>query len=131
MPDLTDTTLFPTSLTIPELEQDPGAPPPRASTPAGGGQGRWYLLAQVRDDMTINKPTLVLTDRDGLDLRGRGLREGSTAVISMARRTAPAGGASRRSFVSVERGDAGGREGRAGAARARAGAGWAGEGRRV
>lgn len=122
MPDLTDTTLFPTFLTIPELEQDPDAPSPQASAPPGGGQGRWYLLAQVRDDMTINKPTLVLSDRDGhpfalvfeglgrddLDLRGLGLRKGSTAVIPMARRTTPAGGASKRSFVRVARGDAGG-----------------------
>lgn len=116
MQDFTNTTLFPTFLTIPEQDQD--AVPLTASSPSGE---RWYLLAQVKDNMTITKPTLILADRDAspfalvfeglghdeLDLKGLGFKKGSTAVIPNAKRTKPAD-ESKRGFVRVEKGGAGG-----------------------
>lgn len=113
MPDFTDPVVFPTFLTIPEQDPSGGPPPPPAP------EDSWYLLAQVKDNMTINKPTLVLTDRDGspfalvfeglgrddLDLRGLGLKKGATAVIRNARRVRPED-ESKRGFVRVEKGDA-------------------------
>ncbi|ROV99561.1 hypothetical protein VPNG_07708 [Cytospora leucostoma] len=115
MPDITDTTLFPTFLTIPE--QDPDASTSQVSSPPGEEEG-WYLLAQIKDNMTINKPTLILTDRDGnpfalvfeglgrddLDLRGLGFKKGSTAIIANARRTRPADESSR-GFVRIDKGN--------------------------
>ncbi|KAK1760600.1 hypothetical protein QBC47DRAFT_367633 [Echria macrotheca] len=80
----------------------------------------YFLLAQVKDDMTITKPTLVLTDRSGapfalvfdgldrdaLDLKKLGLRKGNTAVIPRAVRTPPRE-EGKRGFVSVPLGSAG------------------------
>lgn len=108
--DFTNTTLFPTFLTIPEQDQDAETPP----------QEPWYLLAQVKDNMTITKPTLVLADRDaspfalvfegiagrdGLGLNALGLKKGFTAIIPSARRCTrpgPADGPAGRGFVRVE-----------------------------
>lgn len=115
MADFSNTALFPTFLTIPE--QDADAPAPATLSPP---DEKWYLLAQVKDNMTINKPTLVLTDRDNnpfalvfeglgrddLDLTGLGFKKGATAVISNARRVKPADD-SRRGFVRIEKGGAG------------------------
>lgn len=115
LPDFTDIALFPTFLTIPE--QDPAAPPSVAALPPG--KGPWYLIAQIKDNMTINKPTLVLTDRganpfalvweglgrDDLDLKGLGFKKGYTAVIPYAWRTKPAD-EGKRGFVRVEKSDA-------------------------
>lgn len=70
--------------------------------------------------MTINKPTLVLTDRDTspfalvfeglgrdeLDLKGLGFKKGHTAIIPNARRTRPAD-ETKRGFVQIEKGGAG------------------------
>lgn len=117
LPDFSNTTHFPSFLTIPEQDRD--APPSSSSLPHGG-VAAWHLLAQVKDNMTINKPTLVLTDRDGspfalvfeglerdgLDLKGRGLKKGCTAVIPNAVRTRPAA-EGKRGFVRVDRADAG------------------------
>ncbi|KAF3760593.1 hypothetical protein M406DRAFT_268930 [Cryphonectria parasitica EP155] len=118
LPDYTDTTRFPTFLTIPE--NDPDAPPSSSSSSSSQQQSTWYLLAQVKDNMTINKPTLVLTDRDGnpfalvfeglgrdeLDLKGLGLKKGCTAVIPNAKRTRPAE-EGKRGFVRIDKRDAG------------------------
>lgn len=115
LPDFTDVALFPTFLTIPE--QDPDAAPSVAALPPG--KGPWYLVAQIKDNMTINKPTLVLTDRganpfalvweglgrDDLDLKGLGFKKGCTAVIPYAWRTKPAD-EGKRGFVRVEKSDA-------------------------
>ena len=115
LPDFTDIALFPTFLTIPE--QDPAAPPSVAALPPG--KGPWYLMAQIKDNMTINKPTLVLTDRganpfalvweglgrDDLDLKGLGFKKGCTAVIPYAWRTKPAD-EGKRGFVRVDKSDA-------------------------
>lgn len=116
MQDFTNTTLFPTFLTIPEQDQNAASPP--VSDPP---EERWYLLAQVKDNMTITKPTFILADRDdnpfaiifeglehdGLGLKGLGLKKGYTAVITNARRTKPAD-ESKRGFVRIEKGDAAG-----------------------
>lgn len=115
LPDFSNTTHFPSFLTIPERERD--APP--SSSPLPEGVTAWHLLAQVKDNMTINKPTLVLTDRDGspfalvfeglerdgLDLKGLGFKKGCTAVIPNAFRTSPAA-EGKRGFVRVEKEDA-------------------------
>ncbi|EPE08168.1 zinc mynd-type domain containing protein [Ophiostoma piceae UAMH 11346] len=89
IPDLNDRSLFPPFVELPEdLGED----------------GCW-LLAQIKDDMTITKPTLVLTDRDGhpfalvfdglgrdgLDLAKLGLKKGATAVVRNARQSVPVG----------------------------------------
>lgn len=116
-PDFTNTSLFPTFLTIPQ--DDPETPPPPA-TGSSSSEEAWFLLAQIKDNMTINKPTLVLTDRDAnpfalvfeglgrddLDLKGLGFKKGCTAIIPRARRTKPAD-ETKRGFVRVEKGDAG------------------------
>ncbi|KAK0754691.1 hypothetical protein B0T18DRAFT_443005 [Schizothecium vesticola] len=109
-PDFTNTALFPTYDALPET-----------TTPAPDNEQDedWFLLAQVKDDMTIAKPTLVLLDRtsdpfalifDGLDpgaldFKALGLRKGCTAVVPRARRTPPRE-EGKRGFVSVPRGAA-------------------------
>lgn len=112
LPDFANIELFPSFATIPELAHD--APVVEAAAP------KWHLLAQVKDNMTINKPTLVLNDRDGspfalvfegldrdgLDLKGLGLKKGATAVISNAIRVRPVK-EGQRGFVRVEAGQAG------------------------
>lgn len=115
LPDFSDTTLFPSFLTIPEHDRDAPAPPRTDTTDTTTPpQEQHYLLAQVKDNMTLAKPTLVLHDRDGspfalvfeglardgLDLRAMGLRKGCTAVIPGARRTRPAA-EGKRGFVQV------------------------------
>lgn len=117
LPDFTDTTLFPTFLTIPQDDQDQGPPSSNNNTTTSSqDQQDWYLLAQVKDNMTINKPTLVLTDRDAnpfalvfeglgrddLDLRALGFKKGCTALVPRARRTKPAD-ESKRGFVRVDK----------------------------
>lgn len=116
LPDFANTTLFPTFLTIPQ--DDESDPTPKLTSSSSDEE--WYLLAQIKDNMTINKPTLVLTDRDAspfalvfeglgrddLDLKGLGLKKGCTAVIPRARRTKPAD-ETKRGFVRIDKGDAG------------------------
>lgn len=119
IPDLGDRSLFPAFLDLPE---DAGG-----ATPGSVGVDR-VLLAQVKDNMTITKPTLVLTDRDGhgfalvfdgydrdgLDLAKQGLKKGATAVVRGARQTVPeqrgdeslTAKAARRPFVRVAPGQA-------------------------
>lgn len=108
-PDFSNIELFPSFAIIPELAHD--APIVEAATP------KWYLLAQVKDNMTINKPTLVLNDRDdspfalvfegldrdALDLKGLGFKKGCTAVIPNAIRVKPAK-EGQRGFVRIEKG---------------------------
>ncbi|ROW00779.1 hypothetical protein VMCG_06524 [Cytospora schulzeri] len=114
MQDFTNTTLFPNFSTIPKQDQDAVSPP--APSPPGE---RWYLLAEVKDNMTIVKPTLILTDcngspfalvfeglgPDGLDFKGLGFKKGSTVVIPNAVRITPAD-KMKRGFVSIEKGGA-------------------------
>jgi len=104
LPDLTNITFFPSFSTCPSTLD------PEAALPASD----WFLLAEVKDDMTITKPTLVLSDRDGapfalvfdgferddLNFKAMGLRKGHTAVVRRARRTPPKE-EGKRGFVSV------------------------------
>ncbi|TKW56577.1 hypothetical protein CTA1_3516 [Colletotrichum tanaceti] len=71
----------------------------------------WFLVAEVRQNMTITKPTLVVADRAGTEFavtfedRGidlRPVRQGWTIVVPRAVRTAPKGG--KRGFVRVPEG---------------------------
>ncbi|WQF88417.1 Putative Zinc finger, MYND-type [Colletotrichum destructivum] len=71
----------------------------------------WFLVAEVRQNMTITKPTLVVVDRAGTEFavtfedRGidlRPVRQGWTIVVPRAVRTAPKGG--KRGFVRVPEG---------------------------
>ncbi|KAK0626881.1 hypothetical protein B0T14DRAFT_511249 [Immersiella caudata] len=101
-PNFSDLSLFPTFATCPE---DPSAHPTKP----------YYLLGQIKDDMTITKPTLVLSDResspfalvfdgldrDGLDFKRAGLKKGHTAVIPDGRQVPPKE-EGKRGFVSVE-----------------------------
>lgn len=107
LPDFSSRTLFPTFNSLTES-------PPPTSTPS------WYLLAEVKDDMTIMKPTLVLRDRDtspfalvfeglgrdDLDLKKLGMKKGATVVVPRACRTTPKD-ETKRGFVRVEEGTAG------------------------
>ncbi|CAK7245964.1 MAG: hypothetical protein STHCBS139747_007569 [Sporothrix thermara] len=97
IPDLADRSLFPPFLELPEDSHG-------ASSTATSESSAPVLLAQIKDNMTITKPTLVLTDRDGhgfalvfdgldrdgLDLGKLGLKKGATAVVRGARQTVPA-----------------------------------------
>lgn len=110
LPDFTSPSLFPTFETYPTSFPSPPSSP------------TYYLLGQIKDDMTITKPTLVCSDRsgapfalvfdglerDGLDLKKVGLRKGCTAVVPFARKVPPAEeGTGKRGFVTVPRERAG------------------------
>jgi hypothetical protein len=109
-PDLSDTALFPPFAGLPtETEHT------TLSATEGSGKGDWWLLGQVKENMTITKPTLVLTDRSGVDFALtfedkrtdlRPFRKGSTAIVPRARRTAP-GEEGRKGFVKIDVGDGG------------------------
>ncbi|KAK3685894.1 zinc finger, mynd-type domain-containing protein [Podospora appendiculata] len=109
-PDFSNRTLFPSFTTCPETD---------SPSPTDEDED-WFLLGQVKDDMTLSKPTLVLSDRDGapfalvfdgldrgaLDFKRMGLRKGCTAVVPRARRTVPTE-EGKRGFVRVGKGAAG------------------------
>ncbi|KAK1719363.1 uncharacterized protein BDZ83DRAFT_786104 [Colletotrichum acutatum] len=82
--------------------------PPASSHDA---REEWFLIAQVKQNMTITKPTLVVVDRQqtefavtfedrGIDLRP--VKGGWTIVVPRGVRTAPKGG--KRGFVRVSEG---------------------------
>ncbi|KAK3326411.1 hypothetical protein B0H66DRAFT_550886 [Apodospora peruviana] len=112
-PEFSNVALFPGFNDIPESSTSPSSPPPDNDI---------YFLAQIKDDMTITKPTLVLHDRhsspfalvfDGYDredgirlLKSKGLKKGATAVVKNARRVPPKD-ESKRGFVRVEKGKEG------------------------
>ncbi|KAI1394313.1 uncharacterized protein F4822DRAFT_387880 [Hypoxylon trugodes] len=97
MPIFTDPTHFPSFNELPPTSS-PTLP-----------QETWYLIAQIREDMTITKPTLIVRDRTGIDFavtfddgdhrglnpnsttnttKGKtGFRKGHTLVIPRATRT--------------------------------------------
>ncbi|OTA89993.1 hypothetical protein M434DRAFT_398312 [Hypoxylon sp. CO27-5] len=94
MPVFTDSTLFPTFHSLPPASS------PSSSIPADSGEANrdWFLLAQIKEDMTITKPTVIVRDRSGTefavtfddgDHRGMGLkfRKGHTLVVPRATRT--------------------------------------------
>ncbi|RYP09887.1 hypothetical protein DL764_001021 [Monosporascus ibericus] len=87
-----------------------------ATSTTKAGSGGWFLLAQIKEDMTITKPTLIVTDSAGVDfavtfedaalnLRGDlGARKGYTLVVPGARRTNREG---KKAVVRVEVGRGG------------------------
>lgn len=105
MPDFTDDTLFPTFYTLPTTTTDEPAQEDRD----------WFMVAEVKNNMTITKPTLIATDRGGMDfavtfeedrgwdLKARGLKKGATMVVPRARRVDK--GPGRKDVLVVERED--------------------------
>ncbi|KAI0812213.1 hypothetical protein GGR55DRAFT_677805 [Xylaria sp. FL0064] len=87
MSRFTDTSHFPAFYELPAVSRSEqrDEPPDR----------RWWLLAQVKENMTITKPTLIVTDRTGVDFALlfedkmvlKGFRKGYTIAVPRARRT--------------------------------------------
>jgi hypothetical protein len=106
LPDFSDRSRFPSVAELPLATAD--------ATTDGEESQRW-LLAQIKDTMTITQPTLVALDRNGVefaitldeDREGSGVdtawRKGHCIAIRDARRTE---GRSGTSFVKVARGRA-------------------------
>ncbi|KAI1105304.1 hypothetical protein F4804DRAFT_304485 [Jackrogersella minutella] len=94
MPMFTDSATFPTFNELPSASSLAAS----SATPAA-----WFLLAQIKEDMTITKPTVIVRDRSGAeyavtfddgDHRGLGgintkarFRKGHTLVVPRAART--------------------------------------------
>ncbi|KAI4600826.1 hypothetical protein KJ359_012988 [Pestalotiopsis sp. 9143b] len=105
MPDFTDDALFPTFYTLPTTTDEA----------AREDSGDWFMVAEVKNNMTITKPTLIATDRGGMDfavtfeedrgwdLKARGLKKGATMVVPRARRVDK--GPGRKDVLVVERED--------------------------
>ncbi|KAI1778614.1 hypothetical protein F4818DRAFT_438771 [Hypoxylon cercidicola] len=86
MPEFTSASTFPAFHELPSASSAPPA-------------GDWFLLAQIKENMTITKPTVIARDRAGADFavtfddgdhRGLGgvrLRKGHTLVVPRAART--------------------------------------------
>ncbi|KAI0148723.1 hypothetical protein GGR57DRAFT_227922 [Xylariaceae sp. FL1272] len=94
-----DPTLFPTFSDLPQIV-DPSGWPSSEQTPQPTGTGSlantWYLLAQIKENMTITKPTLIVTDWTGRDfvllfedngVSLKGFRKRYTVMVPCARRT--------------------------------------------
>ena len=88
MPDLSNSSLFPTFRELPPVSDDDAA--------GNADVGSWSLLAQIKENMTITKPTLIATDRSGVDFAItfeesgfslKGFRKGYTLLVPGARRT--------------------------------------------
>ncbi|KAI0479848.1 hypothetical protein F4859DRAFT_477536 [Xylaria cf. heliscus] len=85
-----DPAQFPTFYELPGVSEK--SPP---SPDDGQPGGNWCLLAQIKENMTITKPTLIVTDRAGVDfallfedgISLKGFRKGHTVAIPNARRT--------------------------------------------
>jgi hypothetical protein len=104
-PDFGNLTIFPGFNDLPEV----GSPDQPQAAP--------YLIGQIKDNMTITKPTLILFDRedvpfalvfddltwDGIDFRGLGMKKGNTIVLPNAKRT-PSKEEGKKGFVIVEKG---------------------------
>lgn len=102
-------TLFPSFDELPTANPQPAK---EGDAPADG-RGRWFLVGQIAENMTITQPTLILRDRDSssfaitfeeaVDLKG--WRKGYTLVVEGARRTE--GKEGKRGFVVVREGGEG------------------------
>ncbi|KAI1808890.1 hypothetical protein F4811DRAFT_566492 [Daldinia bambusicola] len=95
MPIFTDPVLFPSFHELPSSSA--------AATPSTAPAAGQFLLAQIKEDMTITKPTVIVRDRSGADFavtfedgdhRGLGqgqggirFRKGHTLVVPRATRT--------------------------------------------
>ncbi|KZL74698.1 zinc MYND-type domain containing protein [Colletotrichum tofieldiae] len=103
-----------TSLTLSDTSATSAAAAGSAVTPkpsSHDAREEWFLVAEVKQNMTITKPTLVVVDRGGTEFavtfedRGidlRPVKQGWTIVVPRAVRTAPKGG--KRGFVRVPEG---------------------------
>ncbi|ORY68929.1 uncharacterized protein BCR38DRAFT_406807 [Pseudomassariella vexata] len=115
--NLHDPSVFPSFYSLPEaLETSASASPNLDDHVAAANKG-WYMVAQVKENMTITKPTLIVTDRTGMDfavifedtsmnLKGMGLKKGMTIVVPRGLRTVT--GEGRKAIMRVERGAGGG-----------------------
>lgn len=102
MPDFSDSALFPVFRELPPV----GTAGSGSDVAAG-----WVLVAQIKENMTITKPTLIVTDRTGVDfavlfddvgMSLKGFRKGYTIVIPGARRTDK--GEGKKDIVQIEAG---------------------------
>lgn len=102
-PHFSDPTSFPAFCDLP------------AESTADDSSSEWWLLGQVKENMTITKPTLVVSDRNredfavtfedlGVDLKP--WKKGSCLVVPRARRRGGEEGR-KKGFVSVPRGASG------------------------
>ncbi|KAH6840730.1 hypothetical protein B0I37DRAFT_418736 [Chaetomium sp. MPI-CAGE-AT-0009] len=110
LPDFTSPTTFPPFTSL-----------PLTTTPSSENQEEHYLLAQIHQNMTLTKPTLICTDHtntsfavvfgsrpasgpDTLDLSRLGYRRGATLVLPGARRTPPKEGDGSQGFECQTKG---------------------------
>ncbi|KAI0134322.1 hypothetical protein BJ170DRAFT_609404 [Xylariales sp. AK1849] len=111
MLSFTDNVAFPTFYTLPTTSTTSS---PAPVTDTDNSEQEWYLLAQIKNNMTITKPTLIVTDHSGMDfavifedttfnLKERGLKKGNTMVVPQARRTEK--GPGRKDVLVVEKGE--------------------------
>ncbi|KAI1081499.1 hypothetical protein F5B20DRAFT_536227 [Whalleya microplaca] len=101
MPVFEDASVFPAFYELP-------------TSPEAAPGENWFLLAQIKENMTITKPTLIITDRTGLDfaiifddkgLSLKGFKKGYTIVVPRATRTDREEG--KKAIVKVEEGRGG------------------------
>ncbi|KAK3296806.1 uncharacterized protein B0H64DRAFT_456466 [Chaetomium fimeti] len=109
LPDFTSPTTFPLFTSL-----------PLTTTPSSSSSEEYYLLAQIHQNMTLTKPTLICTDAtntsfaivfgsrpasgpDTLDFARLGYRRGATLVLPGVRRTPPKEGDGSKGFVSIAR----------------------------
>ncbi|KAI0099388.1 hypothetical protein F4814DRAFT_113033 [Daldinia grandis] len=98
MPSFANAAIFPSFNELPSSSSSSSSSP---STPPAPTAADWFLLAQIKEDMTITKPTVIARDRSGAefavtfedgDHRGLGqggvcFRKGHTLVVPRATRT--------------------------------------------
>ncbi|KAH6641696.1 hypothetical protein F5144DRAFT_627684 [Chaetomium tenue] len=113
LPDFTSPTTFPPFTSLPTTT----TPSPPSNPDQQQQQPPYYLLAQIHQNMTLTKPTLICTDAtntsfavvfgsrpasgpDTLDLSRLGYRRGAVLVLPGARRTPPKEGDGSRGFTT-------------------------------
>ncbi|KAI1419538.1 hypothetical protein F5Y12DRAFT_233323 [Xylaria sp. FL1777] len=87
MSRFTDTSQFPAFYELPATSG--------SSAEGDSLDSKWWLLAQIKENMTITKPTLIVTDRTGVDfallfedsISLKSFRKGYTIAVPGARRT--------------------------------------------
>lgn len=111
MPDLSDSALFPAFAELPPAVTALVGLGSDAAATSAASSSSWVLLAQIKENMTITKPTLIVTDRTGVDFAVmfedarvslKGFRKGYTMVIPAARRTDK--GEGKKAIVRIEEG---------------------------
>lgn len=110
MPDFTSPTSFPSFYELPPASAAAAAAQ-SPETYSAFTSTQWYLLAQVKENMTITQPTLIATDRAGVDFAlvfddtGKSLKafkKGHTLVVPRALRTDREEG--KKAIVRVDKG---------------------------